>query len=65
MGRASSVGIEFAIAVAGCALAGHWLDGKLGTAPWLAIGGTILGSIVGFRSLWQVAQRAAEEDEDD
>ncbi len=67
MGRASSAGIELALAVVVCLLIGRWLDGKLATDPWFTLGGVVLGSFIGFRSLWQVAQAAArdEGDEDD
>lgn len=58
------VGIELAVAVIGCLLAGWWADGKLGTTPWLSLAGLILGSVVGFRSIWRAAQMAAREDED-
>jgi hypothetical protein len=60
-GRASTVGIEMAVSVIGCLLLGHWLDGKLGTDPWLSLVGIILGSIVGFRALISAAK--TEEDE--
>lgn len=52
-GRLSSVGIELGLAVTGCLVAGWWLDGRLGTEPWLALGGVILGSVAGFRGLYR------------
>lgn len=64
LGRASSAGIELALAVVGCLLLGWWVDGKLGTSPWLTLIGLIFGSFVGFRSLWQAAQAANELDEE-
>ena len=30
---------------------GYWLDGRLGTAPWLTVGGLLLGIVVGFYEL--------------
>jgi F0F1-type ATP synthase assembly protein I len=64
LGRASAVGIELAVAVIGCLLAGTWADTKLGTGPWLALAGLILGSLAGFRSLWRAAQASAAEDDE-
>lgn len=49
------------MAVIGCLLLGHWADGKLGTDPWLALLGIILGSIAGFRSLLRAA-RSGDDD---
>lgn len=62
-GRASSVGIEFSIAVVCFLLGGWWLDGKLGTDPWLTLVGLGLGSLVGFRALWRVAQDLEQDSE--
>lgn len=68
MGRASSAGIELAVAVVAFLLLGWWLDGKLGTSPWLTLVGLVFGSGVGFRSLWKASQealqRADDEDQD-
>ncbi len=64
MSRASSAGIELAIAVIGGMLLGWWLDKKFDTEPWLTLAGIIFGSGIGFRSLWQAAQAATREDED-
>ncbi|MCK6544398.1 AtpZ/AtpI family protein [Myxococcota bacterium] len=55
-GRVSAIGMEFAGAVIGCLLAGWWLDGKLGTGPWLAAVGIILGSAVGFKAVYRTAK---------
>ena len=30
---------------------GYWLDGRLGTGPWLTVGGLLLGIVVGFYEL--------------
>lgn len=35
-------------------LAGRWLDGRLGTAPWMTVGGITLGLITGFYGLARV-----------
>ncbi len=40
--------------------AGWWLDKKLGTGPWLAVVGTVLGSIAAFRELIRMVSQARE-----
>jgi ATP synthase protein I len=30
---------------------GYWLDGRLGTSPWMTVGGLLLGIVVGFYEL--------------
>jgi F0F1-type ATP synthase assembly protein I len=54
----ASVGIEFAVSTVIGLLGGRWLDGKLGTEPWLMIVGLLLGIVAGFRSLIRAARRA-------
>lgn len=41
-------------AVALGAFGGHWLDGRCGTRPWLAVTGTLLGTTVGMYELARV-----------
>lgn len=62
---ASSAGLELGIAVGLGALFGAWLDGKLGTAPWMMLVFLILGLIAGFRGVLRAvarAERAAARD---
>jgi ATP synthase protein I len=59
---ASAAGLELGIAVAIGALFGGWLDGKLGTAPWLLIVFLILGVIAGFRGVLRAVARAERAD---
>lgn len=56
--RLASVGIEFAVSTVIGLLGGRWLDGKLGSEPWLMIAGLLLGVVAGFRSLVRAASRA-------
>ena len=63
--RASSVGIEFALFVVLFLMAGVWADERWGTTPWLSLVGLIIGSIGGFRVIWQVAKQAGEDSERD
>lgn len=59
---ASAAGLELGISVGLGALFGGWLDGKLGTAPWLLIGFLILGAIAGFRGVLRAVARAERAD---
>ena len=58
-----SVGIELALSTVIGLLGGRWIDGKLGTSPWLMLLGLVLGVTAGFRSLIRTARRAREETE--
>lgn len=55
---ASSAGLELGIAVAIGALFGGWLDGKLGTAPWMLLVFLIIGLVAGFRGVLRAVARA-------
>ena len=54
--RASSefigYGMSFAVSTLLFLLGGHWLDGKLGTSPVLALLGMFVGAAAGFYSLY-------------
>ncbi len=42
---------------------GQWLDGRLGTTPWLTLVGTILGIVAGFRVLLRdILREASRQD---
>jgi F0F1-type ATP synthase assembly protein I len=62
---ASSAGLELGLSVAIGALFGGWLDGKLGTAPWLQIVFLILGAIAGFRGVLRAVARTERADRAD
>ncbi len=47
-GRWSAVGLEFGLAVGLFLLGGSKLDEKLGTSPWLAVTGALVGIAVGM-----------------
>jgi ATP synthase protein I len=57
--KLSSVGIELALSVVLGMFAGRWLDGKLGSAPWLTIGCLMIGFAAGLRSIMRTMDRAA------
>ncbi|MCZ6597094.1 MAG: AtpZ/AtpI family protein [Planctomycetota bacterium] len=49
--RYAGLGIQFAGTIAVVGLIGWWLDGKLGTMPWLLIVGIFTGFIGGLVSM--------------
>jgi ATP synthase protein I len=55
---ASSAGLELGIAVGLGALFGRWLDGKLGTEPWMLLVFLVIGVIAGFRGVLRAVARA-------
>ncbi|MBW2377803.1 MAG: AtpZ/AtpI family protein [Deltaproteobacteria bacterium] len=65
--RQMGSGLELGLSVALGYLGGEWLDGKLGTEPWLKWIGLGLGLAAGGVSLYRVVRRAQrvmeEEDE--
>jgi ATP synthase protein I len=67
MGSFSTIGLELGLSIALGYLGGEWLDGKLGTEPWLKWIGLGLGLAAGGVSLYRVVRRAQrvmeEEDE--
>ena len=62
--RVGSVGIELAVSTTIGLLGGRWLDGKLGTEPWLTIVGLLIGVAAGFKSLIETARKAQREDQE-
>jgi ATP synthase protein I len=55
---ASSVGLELGISVVLTLLFGWWLDGKLGTEPWMMLLCLGLGLAAGFRGVLRAVKRA-------
>lgn len=47
-GMAFSAGSELVVSVLAGLFAGRWLDGRLGTQPWLALAGTLAGISLGL-----------------
>jgi ATP synthase protein I len=62
---ASSVGLEFGLAVVIGALFGRWLDGELGTTPWLLLVFIVLGFVAGLRGLLRGINRMDRDAADD
>ena len=61
----SLIGIEMAGSVIVGGFIGYWLDGKLGTEPWMLIFWVICGIIAGFRSLYKMAKTIIDEGKND
>jgi F0F1-type ATP synthase assembly protein I len=49
--RYSGLGFQFAAVVGAFSLGGHWLDGRLGSSPWLLLVGVFAGFALGLYSL--------------
>jgi F0F1-type ATP synthase assembly protein I len=57
-----SVGMTLVVATLLGGALGYWLDGRLGTTPWLTLSGVILGIISGFVELFRVVNRYSNTD---
>jgi ATP synthase protein I len=55
---ASSVGLELGLSVVLGILFGRWLDGRLGTTPWLMLAFLLLGLVAGFRGVMRAVRRS-------
>lgn len=53
IGQFAGVGFQFAGAILLFLFAGRWLDGKLGTEPWLLLTGVMVGAAAGFYSMYR------------
>ena len=58
IGQLSSIGMSFVFALVIGFGAGYWLDGVLGTRPWLAFIGFFLGFAAGVLNVYRVLQLA-------
>jgi ATP synthase protein I len=62
MAYASSVGIAMVLAIFGCFFLGTWLDGKLGTEPYLTFLLLLIGIAAGFRNLYLLIKRYVKDE---
>ena len=46
-------GIQFVVSILVFVYLGRWLDGKLGTTPWLLVLGAFVGAFAGFYSMYR------------
>jgi F0F1-type ATP synthase assembly protein I len=53
VGQYAGIGFQFAAAILLFTFVGYWLDGKLGTSPWLLILGMFVGAAGGFYSIYR------------
>lgn len=59
--RLLAVGSELGIATLIGLFGGSWLDGRLGTRPWLTFLGLALGMAAGIKSLMRLAPKPARQ----
>lgn len=56
----STLGLEFAVAVALGIAGGYWIDSHYQTTPWGTIGGVVVGFALGMYILVRRAQQMAQ-----
>ena len=56
IGQLSTIGLSFVFALVIGFGAGYWLDGVLGTIPWLSFVGFFLGFAAGVLNVYRVLQ---------
>ncbi len=61
----ATVGLEILISVLFGFLIGRWIDGKLGTHPYVSVGGFVLGLGTAARFVMRAAKRMNAETEKD
>lgn len=64
VGRHGTVGLEVVLSILVGYFGGAWLDGKLGTSPWLGFIGLAYGIAAAVRALYRAARRATREAEE-
>jgi ATP synthase protein I len=58
IGQLSTIGMSFVFALVLGFGAGYWLDGVLGTKPWLSFVGFFFGLAAGILNVYRVMQLA-------
>jgi ATP synthase protein I len=58
IGQLSTIGMSFVFALVIGFAAGYWLDGVLGTRPWLSFVGFFFGLAAGVLNVYRVMQLA-------
>jgi F0F1-type ATP synthase assembly protein I len=62
IGQLSTIGMSFVFALVLGFGAGFWLDGVLGTKPWLAFVGFFFGLAAGILNVYRVMRLAGSTD---
>jgi ATP synthase protein I len=55
--------LQLAVAVILMVFLGQWLDGRLGTAPWLMLAGLAVGFAAGFYAFLRSIRKLAGDDD--
>ncbi len=53
-------GIQLVVSILLFVYVGRWLDGKLGTSPWLLMLGAFVGAFAGFYSMYRALMAATK-----
>ena len=61
IGQLSTIGLSFVFALVLGFAAGYWVDGMLGTSPWLSFVGFFLGLAAGVLNVYRVMQLADQD----
>ena len=61
----SSMGMELGLSVVVGFLIGSWLDGWLGTDPWLLLVFGAAGIIAGYRSIFRLLKKVQTEQQEE
>ena len=61
IGQLSTIGLSFVFALVIGFAAGYWVDGMLGTSPWLSFVGFFLGLAAGVLNVYRVMQLADKD----
>jgi F0F1-type ATP synthase assembly protein I len=57
----AGAGVQFVLSILLFLYLGKWLDGKLGTAPWLLMVGVFVGASAGFYSFYRRIMAASRD----
>ena len=60
LSRMAGIGVQFGAVISLFALAGYWLDDRMGSSPWLLLLGVLLGFVGGTISLVKAVSRLKE-----
>ncbi len=63
LGFASKIGTQMVVSVLIGAYGGHFLDGYLGSDPWLLVLGLIFGGAAGFLSMYRTFQELEDNND--